>query len=186
MADIISITREIAPGQDGLTYFETTTTVFDNEEQTTRIKRIGTANVLENLYADNFEQRAQTIAANAIAASQSKRLLNEIETENTALAALTTTAPAVVLRDRYETEILAPGWEINEGSGFVPFAFSINAQGVLKYSVNGANTKNADFYGAVIQLKNYPAQGTDTQFFQIENGKKYISLPNRQFTIKKP
>jgi hypothetical protein len=32
----------------------------------------------------------------------------------------------------------------------------------------------------------YAANGTDAQFFQIETGRKYISLPNRQLMIRKP
>lgn len=186
MADIISITKQLSIGTDGVTYFETTTTVFDNEESSVRTKRIGPIVFLESYYADNIEQRAQSMAVNAVSASQQKRLLNEIGTEMDAIATITGKSPLTVVRERYQDVLLASGWEINEGSGYVPLAFTINAQGNIRYSVNGAATKSADFYGSVIQLNNYPSNGTDTQFFQIETGRKYISLPNRQFTIRKP
>lgn len=186
MADISNITRNFVLGADGVTYFEVTTIDFDNEEQTVFKKAIGAAAILENHYADNFEQIAATMANNAETISRARKTLNEINDDATQIQTITGVDPLATIQQRYETELLTAGWQIDEGSGFVPLTFTINGQGNLRYSVNGGSTKGATIYGGVILLKNYPARPTDTEFYLSGNGNRYYSLPNKNVQIKKP
>lgn len=186
MADISNITRDFVLGTDGVTYFEVVTVDYDNEEQRITKTAIGAAAILEKHYADNFEQIAATMANNADTISRARKTLNEINNDATQIQTITGVDPLATIQARYETELLTPGWTIDEGAGFVPLTFTVNAQGNLRYSVNGANYKGATIYGGVILLKNYPASPTDTEFYLSGNGNRYYSLPNKNVQIKKP
>lgn len=185
MAEITNITRTWTLGSDGVTYFETVTTDYDNEEQKVVKKLIGKAGKLAEYYADNFEQISQTMATNAAGIARPKRDLNELDGDAADILAITGVDPLLTIQARYEAELLAPGWTIDEGAGFIPIVFSKNAQGKLRYNVNGTGNKNATIYGKVIQLNNYPVSGP-TEFYLADNGRQYFSLPNKQYKIKKP
>lgn len=186
MAEITNITRDFVLGTDGVTYFEVVTTDYDNEEQTVRKKLIGPAAKLAEYYADNFEQIAGTMAANAKAVSRARKTTKEIDNDAGQILAIAGVDPMKTIQDRYIDELTAPGWTIDEGAGFVPIVFSVNGQGNLRYTVNGGSTKGATIYGAVITLKNYPAAPTDVEFYLNDSGKRYYSLPNKNVQIKKP
>lgn len=186
MADISNITRDFVLGTDGVTYFEILTVDYDNEEQKITKTAIGAAAILEKRYADNFEQIAATMANNADTISRARKTLNEINNDATQIQTITGADPLATIQARYESELLTPGWAIDEGAGFVPLTFTVNGQGNLRYSINGGSTKGATIYGGVLVLKNYPSSPTDTEFFITGNGNRFYSLPNRNVIIKKP
>lgn len=186
MADIISTTKDFILGTDGVTYFEVTTVNYDDESQDITKRPVGDAASLTADQADKIQGRAASLAADTRRASRAKQILNEINADADDVNTITAQNPLAVILQRNESDLLTPGWEIDEGAGFVPIVFSINAQGNLRYNVNATGAKGATTYGAVIRLNNYPTAPTDTEFFLSENGKQYYSLPNRNVKIKKP
>jgi hypothetical protein len=127
------------------------------------------------------------LATDARGISRVKDILNELNGDSAEIATITGgQSPLDKIQAEYQAELITAGWTIDEGSGFVPVVFSVNAQEQLKYNVNGTEAKNARIYGAVLRLNNYPASPTDTDFFLTENGKRYFSLPNKSVIIKKP
>lgn len=186
MADVISTTKSFVLGVDNVTYFEVTRTTYDDGTYFESSTRIGTAADLTADQADKIEGRARLLANDAQAVSQARRILNEQNSIDSSTQAITGQSPLKVIQDRYQAELLKPGWTIDEGAGFVPIVFTVNAQGNLRYNVNGTGGKAARIYGDVIRLNNYPASPTDTDFFATDNGGRFFSLPNRNVIIKKP
>lgn len=186
MAEIISETRDFVLGTDLATYFEVYTVTYDNEEQDIRKTLIGPASVLVEAYADKFEQQAQSMAVNAQTVAITNKRLNEIQSDNTEIAGLAGTAPLSVILSKYQAELLTPGWTINDGTGPLPIVFTINAQGNLRYNVNGTGAKGATTLGSMLRLNNYPAAPTDTDFYISPNGNKFFDLPNAKCVIRKP
>lgn len=186
MAEIISTTKTYVLGTDNTTFFEVLTVSYDDESQDITKRRIGPAAQLAGDKADKIEGDMITLSKASFYVSQTKAMINEIIASDASILTLSGASPLAVIQERYKAALLAPGWTIDEGAGFIPIVFTVTGQGVLKYSINGAATKNASIYGAVIRLKNYPASPTDTDFYLSENGSRFFSLPNRAVTIKKP
>lgn len=184
--EILTVTRDYVLGADNVTYFEVITTTYDDGSEDITKRPVGTAAALTGDAADKILGRAATLAADCQRVGRARSILTEFQNEDTEITAITNSSPLKVIQDRYQGELLTPGWQINEGTGFVAFTFTVNAQGNLRYAVNGGATRAARYYGNVIQLRDYPANNVHTEFFLSDNGNRYFSLPNRAVIIKKP
>lgn len=183
---IISTTRDFVLGADQITYFEVTRVTYEDNSYMETSALVGPATELTSDQADKIEGLMRTLASDSYRVSRTRSILTEANDVDADIFTITAVSPLKVIQDRYQTELLKPGWTIYDGTGFVPIVFNVTAQGVLRYNVNGTGPKNATIYGPVLRLKNYPASPTDTDFFLSENGSRYFSLPNRNFIIKKP
>jgi hypothetical protein len=187
MAEISAQVRTYALGADNVTYFEVVTTDFSDGSQDVRKRPIGKTPVLLQISCDAIKNESAAMANDARGILIIRARLSDMRAGGAAIKAIIGTDPMDKIQADHQAELLTPGWTIDEGSGtFVPIVFTVTGQGVLKYSVSGGTTKNARIYGDVIQLLNYPAAPTDTEFFVNESGKRYFSLPNKTVTIKKP
>lgn len=184
--EILSVTRDYVLGADNVTYFEVITTTYDDGSEDITKRPAGTAAELTGDTADKILGRAATLAADCQRAGRARSILNEIQSEDTEITAITASSPLAVILSRYQSSLLQTGWQIDEGAGFVSLTFTVNAQGNLRYAVNGGATRAARYYGNVIQLRDYPSNNVHTEFFLSDNGNRYFSLPNRAVIIKKP
>jgi len=187
MAEISTKTTTYTLGANNVTYFEVTVTTFDNGRKETIENPVGAASVLTDLVCARIKNGAAALATDARQIARTRDVLNELKSDSDEIAAITGgQSPMDKIQSEYQAELLAAGWTIDEGAGFVPIVFTVNAQGQLRYNVNNTGAKNARMYGAVLRLNNYPAAPNDTDFFLTENGKRYFSLPNKGVIIKKP
>ena len=181
-----TITKSFVLGTDGVNYYEVIRSTDDNGNYTETAALVGPAPALAADQADKIEAKMTDLANAAFAVSYAGKRITEQKAFDATITTLTGISPLALIQARHATFLLTPGWTIDPGTGFVSLVFTINAQGALRYSVNGAATKQANVYGNVIRLNNYPATGTDTDFFRNEDGGRYFSLPNRAIVIKKP
>ena len=186
MAEITNITKTYVLGTDGVTYFEVVTTDYDDESQTAVKTRVGPVAQLVGDQADKSQRAADELAQSSRVVSRAKTTITELNNVDASITTLTGQSPLKVIQDRNQNFLTASGWQIDEGAGFVSLVFTVNAQGALRYSVNGGTTKGATMYGSIIRLNNYPVTGTNTDFHKAEGGKRYNALPNKVFTIKAP
>lgn len=184
--EITSIVKTYSLGTDNLTYYETVTVNYDDESQDITKRRVGPAPELAADQADKIEATMRGQLQAAYVVTTTRRIITESNAIDSDITTLTGVSPYKKIQDRYQAELLQSGWTIDEGAGFVPPVFTINGQGVLRYSVNGSNTKPARVLGSIIRLNNYPSSPTDTDFYLSENGGRYFSLPNKAVQIKKP
>lgn len=186
MADITSTVKTFVLGTDGVTYFEVITVTYDDEGQDVIKRPVGPAIQLTADQADKILQNFTSLANDAARVSRAKKIVLEANTTDDNIFAVTALRPLDVIQARFQAELLAAGWTIDNGAGALPIVFTVNAQGVLRYNVNATGAKNAKIYGDVIRLINYPSSPTDTEFFLNDKGNRYYSLPNRAVTIHKP
>lgn len=183
----MTTTKQYILAADGVNYLEVTTVTEDNGAYTATATLVGPADALAADYADKIEAQANFIAGAGYAVSFANRDLNDIGTVAGELLTLTGTDPMAVIQSRYEADLLAPGWTIDQGAGFVPLVFTVTAGGLLKYSIDGGATANATIYGGgLIRLMKYPTAGSNAEFYNDGSTGKYFSLPNREVIIKKP
>ena len=182
-----TITKSFVISPDNINYFEVVRETNDvTGTWSEHATLVGPASALANDQADKIEQRIQTLANAAFVVSYASKRIAEEKAVAATIFTLTGVDPLKVIQARYEARLLTPGWTIDPGTGYVPLVFTVNGSNNLRYSVNGAATKAADIYGNIIRLNNYPANGTDTEFFRSEDGGVYFSLANRIMKIKKP
>jgi len=184
---IVSTVKTYSLGSDNVNYFEVITVTYDDESQTITKKKVGPAASLAADQADKIEAEMQRLANSAAEVSRANRIISEAVAAAGKIDTLTGVSPLKIIQDKYDDVLLTAGWTIDQGAGFVSLVFTVNAQGNLRYSINGAATKAATIYGdGVIRLNAYPSTGTNTDFYLSENSSRYFSLPNRAAIIKKP
>lgn len=179
-------TKTFVLSPDNVNYFEVIRVTQDDGTYTETAAIVGPLSAIAADAADKIETRTAALAQAAFAVSFTSRAISEINAQDASIFTLTTVSPLKAIQSKYRAELLAPGWTIDEGAGFVPLVFTVNAQGNLRVSINGAATKAATVFGAIIRIAAYPATGTTTDFYLSENGNRYFSLPNRAAQIKKP
>lgn len=179
-------TRSFVLSSDGVNFLEVTRiTSEDGFSYSESATLIGPAAALGSDQADKIETLMRELAQSAFRVSQTRKDLNVVANTDSTILAISTVSPLKVIQSRYQADLLTPGWTIENG-GAQALVFTVNGQGNLRYSIAGAATKAATVYGAVIRLLNYPANGTNTDFYLSENGSRYFSLPNRAVILKKP
>jgi len=183
-----TITKTFVLSPNGVDYLEVTRETHDvTGSYSESAVIVGPLAAIAADQADKIEQRISNLANAAYVVSFAPKRINDEKAVAATILTQTGISPLTVIKDRYKAAFLTAGWSIDPGTGFVPIVFTENAQGAIRYSVDGAATKGADIYGqGLIRLNNYPANGTDTDFFRSEDGGQYFSLPNRAVKIKKP
>jgi hypothetical protein len=183
---IISTDESYVLGNDLVTQYKITTITYDDGSQDIIKRPEGKSDAIANAKATEIEITVNELVENSQIISRANARLKELNDIDTAMTTQIGKSPLQVIQDRYKLNLLKSGWTIDEGSGFVPLVFTINASNILKYSVNGTAIKNAKFFGGIIRLNNYPLSNIDTDFFLSETEALYFSLPNRTVKIKKP
>jgi len=99
-----------------------------------------------------------------------RRQFSELLREADAVKALTSIDPQRLVQDENASPFLESGWTIRRDGASSDIAFTVNAQGALRFTVGGAGSKAALLIGSGLRLKNYPSNGTDTDLFALQNG----------------
>ena len=181
-------TKRFVLAPDGVSFMEITRITEDDGRYSEVATIPGPAVALASDQADKVEAIMRDLAVSAYRVSFTKRTISEAAQADSVVTAVSGVSPLKAIQDRHQSELLKPGWTIDQGAGlgFQQLVFTVNASGNLRFSIAGAATKPATIYGAVIRLRNYPSSPTDTDFYLSENGNQYFSLPNRNVKIKRP
>jgi len=179
-----STTKTYELGSDGVNFFELTTVTKDDESAVTTKVRVGPASELAADQSDKIEAVTKELSAQAFATLRTGTRIAEFNKIDTTITDISAVSPLRVILDRYRTELTKAGWTIDEGSGFVPIVFTVNAQNKLRFSINGAATKSATIYGDFIKLSSYPTTGKSEIFYLHPKGDRYFSLNG--LALKKP
>lgn len=167
-------------------FFLITRKDFEDGEYTEDAKRLGNSIQVRRRYADELSQQAQSLAASIDPISRYKKVIGDMKsTDDTVQTAVGEKASTLLLLENKD-DLETPGWTIreSEGGAFVQIEFQVNAQNNLRYTVNGGATKTADFFGAVMRLRNYPASPADMDMYRLSNGNYTNS--DRSVVIRRP
>lgn len=169
--------------QQGANFYEIRTTFYPDGEEITMKDFIGdTARLVQGM-KDRITSKAASLAIDVSYTSTAKKQLTGLIREANAVLTLTGIDPMQGVQDENSAPFLADGWTIRRDDVTSPVVFTVNAQGNLRYAVNGGATKAANLFGRVIRLRNYPSNGTDTDMFQMRGG-NFVNLDRS--TVMRP
>lgn len=156
--------------KDGATFFEVKIFKYaDGSEQTFKTL-IGDSATLVAAARARLSSQAATMAVDVRYVSKYRRQFSELLREAAEVQALTGTDPQKQVQQEFQEPFLQSGWTIRRDGTNSPVNFSLNAQGMLRYNVNGGSNSQANLIGQAVRLRNYPSSGTFTDLFRNENG----------------
>lgn len=186
MAEIQSESRVYELGSDQQTYFEVHTMTYTNGESMVKRTAAGTAAQLAEVYAYSIKSAANDITEDARRAARLGRRLDLLIADGQAIAAIAGASPFEIIRDEYSGMLLSAGWTIDQGAGPLPLSFTINAQGAIRYSIDGGQARTAVLFGTALRLLSYPSAGSSADFFLAPGGRRMFSLPDAKTVITRP
>lgn len=156
--------------KQGHQFFEVITFTYpDGSEQTSKTLIGDTAALVSSAKA-RMTSKAASMAVDIRYVSTFRKQLTALVRESNAVLALTGIDPQKQVQDEHVAPFLLDGWTIKRDATTDPVVFTVNAQGNLRFSVNGAATKAGQLFGATLRLKNYPSNGNDTDVYRRPNG----------------
>ncbi len=156
--------------KQGNQFFEVITFIYpDGSEQTTKTLIGDTAALVSSAKA-RMTSKAASMAVDIRYVSTFRKQLTALVRESNAVLALTGIDPQKQVQDEHVAPFLLDGWTIKRDATTDPLVFTVNGQGNLRFSVNGAATKAGQLFGATLRLKNYPSNGVDTDVYRLQNG----------------
>lgn len=156
--------------KQGDQFFEVKMFAYQDGSEQTYKTLIGDSATFVQSAKDRLVSSAATMAVDVRHVSTFTRKIKELLRESDQVKTLTGQDPQRLVQDDYDDAFLSGDWTIKRDGTISSVTFSLNAQGALRYSVNAGATKSALLIGNTMRLKNYPANGTDTDMYVLPNG----------------
>lgn len=156
--------------QQGALFFEVKTSIYQDGSELTTKTLIGDTIALVQASKDRLTSNAATMSVDVRHVSQFRKRFTKLLREATAVQTLTGIDPQRAVQDDYSAPFLAPGWTVKRDGTTSDVEFTVNANGALRFTIGAAGSKAALLIGNALRLKNYPANGTDTDLFTLPNG----------------
>ena len=158
--------------------------VYLNDEETFTKTLIGDTSRLVQNQIDRIILSAQSMANDARTVSVFKRRLADLVRESNTIRDASGVSPIDTVQKRYVGKFLIGAWTIREAGAITPITFNVNAQGRLRYLIQGGQTRNADLFGDVLILNAYPAQGSQVELYRNSEN-NYMSI-DRSVVVREP
>jgi hypothetical protein len=154
----------------GSQFFEVKKSAYADASELTIKTLIGDTAALVQATKSRIMSRAATMAVDVRHVSQFRRQIGDLLRESDAVATLTGIDPQRSVQNDYADPFLSGTWTIRRDGTASGVTFALNGQGALRYTVGASGSKAALLLGNGLRLKNYPANGTDTDLFMLPNG----------------
>ena len=158
--------------------------VYLNDEESLTKTLIGDTSRLVKNQIDRIIISAESMANDARIVSVFKRRLADLKRESDSILSASGVSPLDTVQKRYVGKLLSGAWTIREGGNITPITFTVNAQGRLRYLVQGGQTRNADLFGDVLILNAYPSQGNQVELY-VNSERNYMSI-DRSVVVREP
>ena len=125
-----------------------------------------------------FLQRADDYAKIVVNTYEFSRNISSAIRENAGIASVMGKNPLDTLAQQARPHLLAPSatWTLVTPTGNAGVTFSAMANGVLRYSVDGATARSVTAFGRyIIRLSAYPAAGQFLDLYWDEGRNRYVS-----------
>lgn len=167
-------------------FYETRLVEWSNGESSKTVKLIGDTLTVFNGYLNETYREANRMANVAFEARDFNKIIQGLlQRRDTVLAKLNKDI-ADTLAAKYAGQLLQSGWKVHEELSILDVTFSINAQGQLRYQIQGFVTRNAFLLGRTMRLQNFK-DGDKLDFYQAPGGNWFtvddrvkIKLPSNQ------
>lgn len=154
--------------QDNL-FYEVREVTYSSGESSYTKTLIGDSSAVFNAAFVKFQDESNRMAHVAQQVFGYAKALNAMKKESDYVLSITGKNPLDTITARQSDAALAAGWTIRDTSA-LDIEFSVNANGQLRYQIQGQTTRNADHFGSAIILNNYLSSGKDRFFFKTESG----------------
>lgn len=165
-------------------WLKVTRVVYLNDEETLTKVLVGDTSRLVQNQIDRIILSAQSMANDARTVSVFKRRLADLVRESNAIRDASGLSPIDTVQKRYVGKFLQSGWSIRQSGAITDISFAVNAQGRLRYTIQGQQTRNADLFGDVLILNAYPAQGSQVELYRNSEN-NYMSI-DRSVVVREP
>lgn len=169
-------------------YYEMRDVIYSNGEELHTKTLLGDTSTLFDAAYSRFTGLAEQMATDARYIVTFPKKITELNKDNTAIFDATGRDVLDSISARLGAPLLEDGWTLRtRGSGAATVAgvlFNVNANGQLRYTVDGQAARNAWLFGAVIHLVNYLGTGYAIDLYRTESG-NYKTVDNR-ITLRRP
>lgn len=165
-------------------FFSVRRVVYLNGEETFTKTIIGDTSSLVENQINRIIRQAESMAIDAATVSNFRRRLADLKRESNVILAASGVSPLDTVQARSVSKFLAPGWTIRESGAITGITFNVNAQGRLRYTVQGQSARNADLFGDVLILNAYPAAGSQVELYKNSEG-NYMAV-DRSVVVREP
>jgi hypothetical protein len=161
-------------------FWKRQTVIYANGESLVKTTLLGDTATTTATYTNLFRQQAATFANDVRFILTLRRQLNELVRQAADVEAVVGISPVEQLY--LDSLVFQPGWQTNSGAGNQALTFNTNAQGQLRYAINGGTNRNAFYFGEVIQFRNFPyatgLTGVTLNFYRRNDGRYSDLLQN--------
>lgn len=154
--------------QDNL-FYEVREVTYSSGESSYTKTLIGDSSAVFNAAFQKFQDETNRMAHVAQQVFGYAKALNALKKESDYVLSITGKNPLDTITARQSDAALTAGWTIRDTSA-LDIEFSVNANGQLRYQIQGQTARNADHFGNAIILNNYLGIGKDRFFFKTESG----------------
>lgn len=157
---------------------------FANGDQDVTRRLIGDTSQLQSVESQKIEEFASRVTNDAFFVSQTPKNLRDITRLSNEVGQITGTTSLRVIQAKFDSNFILHQWKITDDST-QNIVFSKNAQGQLRYAINGLPARNATIYGAtLIVLNNYRSSGKDVVLYRFAGSNSFQDIL-RQITLKR-
>jgi len=166
-------------------WYRVTSQTYSNGNILLRQTFIGDTATLYNQAVDGIRTRTASMAVDANYTSGFPKQLRTIINESDEILAKAGKSPVDSIETTDASVFLEPGWVIKNGGGEVQILFNQTAAKKLRYQYTTTTNRQVDLLGAVIRLRDFPTNGTTTDFYRSTNGKRWVTL-DRTYQLLPP
>jgi hypothetical protein len=151
-------------------FYEVRLVEYNNGESSLNRRLIGdTASVFRG-YLTEFETAGNRMANVANEVRTNDKEIRQILQRRDSILAKFGRDITDTLAAKYAGPLLASGWVVYEDTTALDVAFSVNAQGQLRYQITGYPVRNAFVIARTLRLQNYKATGRSLDIYAAPGG----------------
>lgn len=135
-----------------------------------------TATLFQNNLNSTLQEAAR-MANVAFEAKDNEKTVRGLLEERDSVLAILGKDVADTIAARFAHPLLVAGWKVVQDTSTLNIAFSINAQGQLRYEIEGFPVRNAFLLGRTMRMLNYKNTGKALDVFNAPGG-NWFSLDN--------
>jgi len=148
------------------TYYNVRKTVYSDGSGSEVTTFIGDTTALLTKYQSAFVQKSDQMAADIAQVTKYPGHIKQMLNDDNEVTLITGESPQRAVQNVYQEPFLQDAWTFTGHT----ILFTLNAQGALRYAVDGGATKAAYLFGSTIRLNNYPTTGESIDLYLISTG----------------
>ena len=155
---------------DNGAFYEVRLVEYSNGESNLNRRLIGDTASVFRAYMSEFEAAGNRMANVANEARTNDKEIREILQRRDSILAKFNRDITDTMTAKYGGPLLTSGWVVYEDTAALDVAFSVNAQGQLRYQITGYPARNAFIIARTMRLQNYKDTGRSLGIYAAPGG----------------